>query len=249
MLKGAPRFSENEKKIIVMMLAFHALEKSIIKKYKLRSLGRIKRLIKKKWKKVLPLISGSNLIIQKGADPKDVKRAHDILILYTRLYSDIIDESTQRNCKECILKLKTLKGLPSLKEEFDLEIERIVAIKPGPKKDKIVRREEFVHKEFPHLNTEVRGRLVKYFKKKLKEQEPLVMLDPNLQMRVDNFVRKHVDRIIDVCLEHAYKGIQYGYLARTTEKLSTYVDKKSRDSIDWTIASGVLIEEVAKSLS
>jgi hypothetical protein len=248
-LKSKEGFSEEERKTIVKLLAFHNLEKNILKNYKLRKLGRIKRLIKRKWKKLLPLITEDHLLIEKAGEQVEVKKTTDILTLYSKLYSDLVDEYSVDNAFACIQKLKSQNLIPSLNEEVEFEIDRLIMLTPGPKRKMTGPVKTLKVREFPHLNQEVRMRLVKYFKKKLKEEEPLLMLDPGLQLRVENFIRKHVDRIIGVFLEHSYKAMQYGYITKSSEKLSAYVERKGKDSIDWTIKNGVLIDEIVESMS
>jgi hypothetical protein len=248
-LKTNIGLTNEERKTILKLLAFHTLEKSMVKNYKIRSLGRIKRLIKKKWKKMLPLIYEDQLVIESDSSPEEIKNVVDLLTLYSQLYTDLVDGQAGEKCQACIKKIKNLKILPSLNDELELEINRIIQIKPGPKlkKKKTVVIQPYI--EFPHLNSNVRNRLVKYFKKRLKEEEPLVMLDSHLQLRINNFIRKHVDRIIDVFLEQSYKAIQYGYIGRSSEQLNTYVERKGMESIDWAIKNGVIIDELVKSIS
>ncbi len=248
-MKGKEKLSREQRKTLVKILAFHALEKGIIKHYSLRKLGRIRRLIKRKWKKILPLISWDQLVIEKEEDPIEAKKAMDLLILYSKLYTDLIDEYAMKSCSECIRKLLKDSLVPSLKDEFEAELIRIISIRPGPKKERKAAPKRPVLREFPHLNSEVRLRLVKYFKRRLREKEPLIMLDSNLQLRIDNFIRRHVDRIIDVFLEHSYKAIQHGYITRSSDKLSLYVEQKGMESIDWTIENGVIVDELVESIS
>jgi len=230
-------------------LAFHHLEKSIIKNYKLRKLGRMKRLLKKKWKKLLPVINEGQLMTEKAADPKEHKKAIDILILYSRLYSDLIDPSSVEKCGQCITRLTSLKMVPSLKDELEGEIEKLTAVKIPAAKRGIKTTASKGAEDTPHLNDEVRRRLVKHFKKRMREEEPLLMLDPLLELRIENLIRRHVDRIIDVFLEHSYKAMQNGYIGRSSEGLSAYVELKGMESIDWTIKNGVLIDEIVRSIS
>ena len=197
----------------------------------------------------MPLISGDQLVIEKERDPTEAKKAIDILILYSTLYTDLIDKYAMKACSECLRKLMKDGLVPSLKDEFEAELLKIIAVRPGPKLKRIPSVKRPISREFPHLNPEVRKKLVKYFKKRLKEQEPLIMLDSSLQLRIDNFIRRHVDRIIDVFLEHSYKAIQHGYITRSSDKLSAYVEQKGRESIDWTIENGVIVDEIVQSLT
>ncbi|MFQ5800214.1 MAG: hypothetical protein ACE5HH_00660 [Candidatus Hydrothermarchaeales archaeon] len=240
--------SEEERKTLVEVLAFHFLEKSVTKHYKIRHLGRTRRRIKKKWKKLLPKIKEDLLVIERGADPREVRHVLDLLLLYSNLYSDIVDPYATERCSACIEKLRSLNLLPALAAEFEDEIDQIVAIKPGPKRKAQKPLPPPLYREYPHLNPAVRGRLVKYFKNELKMREPMVMTDTKFRLRIDNLIRRHVDRILDVSLEHGYKAMQFGYIGETTKALSEYVEEKGKESIDWMIKSGVLIEELAKGI-
>lgn len=248
-MTGKGKLTGEQKKTLVKILAFHALEKGIIKNYSLRKLGRIRRLIKRKWKKILPLISSDQLIIEKGKDTIEAKKAIDLLILYSKLYTDLIDEYAMKSCNECIRNLMKDGRVPSLKQEFEDELLKIISIRPGPKKEGKATVKRPVLRDFPHLSSDVRRKLVKHFKRRLRESEPLIMLDSGLQLRIDNFIRRHVDRIIDVFLEHSYKAIQHGYITRSSDKLSLYVEQKGMESIDWTIENGVIVDELVQSMS
>jgi hypothetical protein len=237
-----------ERKTLVEVLAFRALEKSVTKHYKIRQLGRIRRLIKKKWKKVLPMVRDDFLKLGRNPDPKELKYTLDLLLLYSNLYSDLVDPYVMGRCQACVKKLGTLNMMPALTKELETEIDKIVAIKPGPKKKAQTPIQPRPYKERPHLNPNVRRKLVDYFRKELKVKEPMLMVDPRLKLRIDNIIRRYIDRILDVSLEHGYMAMQYGYIAETTNGISDYVEEKGRESIDWMIKSGVLIEELAKEL-
>ncbi|GBE56786.1 hypothetical protein BMS3Bbin16_00997 [archaeon BMS3Bbin16] len=241
--------NSEQRKTIVKILAFHALEKAVIKHYNFKRLSRIHRTIQKKWRKVLPEITPENLVLQVGGENGEVKSALDTLILYSRLYVDLIDPRALNSCTECIEKLKT-KGIgPRLTEDFESRINSIIAPKVRKKKPSLTQVIRTVSKDYPHLDPEVRRRLTKHFKHRLKEREPLIMLDHSLQLRIEGFIRGHVDRAIDLFLEHAYKAIQYGFIPRSSTRLSTYVEQKAMESIDWTVDNDVIVDELVKSIS
>ncbi len=238
-----------QRKTIVKILAFHALEKAVIRQYNFRRLSRIHRTIRKKWRKVLPEISSENLVLSVGQDPGDAKKALDTLVLYSRLYVDLIDPLALKSCTECIDELKSRGIGPSLTEEFESRINTIIAPKARKKKPSLTQVIRAVPRDFPHLDPDVRRRLAKHFKRRLKEREPLIMLDPGLQLRIDSFIRGHVDRMIDIFLEHSYKAIQYGFIPHSSSRLSSYVEQKAMESIDWTVENDVIVDEIVQSIS
>jgi len=241
--------SSEQRKTIVKILAFHALEKAVIKHYNFRQLSRIHRTIRKKWRKVLPEITPENLVLPAGQSPGEVKSALDTLVLYSRLYVDLIDPRALKSCTECIEDLKARGIGPRLTEDFESRINSIIMPKVRKKKPSLTQVIRTVPRDFPHLDPDVRRRLSKHFKRRLREREPLIMLDPALQLRIDGFIRGHVDRTIDLFLEHSYKAIQYGFIPRSSTRLSTYVEQKAMESIDWTVENNVIVDEIVRSIS
>lgn len=178
--------SVEERKALVEVLTFRAVEESVLKHYKLRNPGKIARLIRKKWRKVLPLVGEESLVLSSELEPAELKHILDSLSLYSQLYTDLIDPYAASRCQRCIEKLMDLKAAPSLAAQTREEIDRIVAVRPGPKKKKERPLPVLGAGERPHLNPRVRGDLVAYFKKRLRESEPMLMVDPRFRLRIDN---------------------------------------------------------------
>jgi len=240
---------ESEAKYITLILAFHTLERAILRQGVARRPRRVKRLLKKKWRKVLPLLDPGSLQL-KEAGAEEVRTSSHILLLYARLYSDTIDDAALQPCRMCIEKLSAQGVVAMLSEDLVERIEGLlVRHRAGGEGGRGRAEKRPAPAVFPHLSSDVRARLVRYFHKKLREEEPVLMLDPALKLRIDRLLRRRVDRIIDVTLEHAYRALQYGYVGRDSEELSRYVEKRAREAIEWSVEKGLILQEVAETLS
>ncbi len=247
-MKKSIALDEQDKKIILLVLAFQALGRSLTKHYKGLHQSRTKRVVKRKWKKILLIITKKHLIIEKGESKEQVSRSLEMLSLYASLYSDLVDGSAMEKCSNSIKKLKKADLVPSLKDELENEIDRLIAVKPKPKTEKKIVSIKKGSLVGPHLDPVVRERLIKHFKKELRKKEPLIMANQRLELRVNNFIRLHVDRIIDVHLSNGLKAVQYGFIDRTTQALSDYVEEKSKTSIDWTVESEIILTELVRGM-
>ncbi len=243
-MKNEDELTLSEQKTIVTILAFQALGKSMAKHLKTQHTGRSRGIIKKKWKKILLKVDASMLVLTRAEDPDTQKKAYSLFSLYLDLYTDIIDGSAVKSGRSVLKKIKELGAIPSLKSGFLDEIDRTVAVKVRKKGEETEKKSAAVYEEPPHIAPEIRERLVRYFKKELKRHEPIVMVDTRLQLRVDNLIRRHVDRSIDVSLSNGHKAMQNGYINNTSEALSKYVEEECVYSIDWKIKNEVLLNEL-----
>lgn len=241
----------DERKSLFRILVFLKVERTIFSVFKPKSVGRFKKLIKKKWRKIQPFFTDEDLIFEPILDRMEAKETFNRLILYSRLYTDIIDPRFKGISEKGLSTLMKIGVVPNLPEEklsvIEKEILPRVSEKGAPKA--IKKRDLSVSVlEYPHLEERVRKNLLSYLNNKLRIEEPLLMSDERLRQPIRRILVKHVDRIIHIALDHAYKAIQYGYISSDAKVLSDYVEKKALESLDWTVKSGLVIDELSKEL-
>ncbi|MFQ6136429.1 MAG: hypothetical protein ACE5PM_04525 [Candidatus Hydrothermarchaeales archaeon] len=229
------------------ILAFHELENIMAVTLKGKTLEEKKKILLDVWGKIESLISPMDMEYKIPQDIHELNSIFKKIKVFSRIFEDLIQPGIGKEVSRVLHKLEINNTIPALK------VKRIDIME-----SKLFGEEDVEGKVLPGrksptyatltLDPLIKDKLKKYFLKRIEEAEPELLMDENLADILSARIERDVEKLIEVDEKNAYHSMDYGYVKPDSRSLSEYILKASKESIDWLIGHGLILEEIAGAL-
>ncbi|MFQ5887841.1 MAG: hypothetical protein ACE5HY_04005 [Candidatus Hydrothermarchaeales archaeon] len=216
-------------------------------KLKGKTLEEKKKILLDAWGTIGSLISPKDLEYDTPQDIYELNSVFKRIKVFSRIFEDLIQPDIGKEVSRALHKLEVSNTIPSLKiKRRDLMKSKLIGEKGV--EERVLSRRKFSFYAALTLDPLIKEELKKYFLGRIVEAEPELLMDENLTNILSARVERDVEKMIEGDERNAYHSMDYGYLKRDSRSLSKYILNASKESIDWLIEHGLILEEIADDL-